>query len=203
VTATCTAGDVRGMPLTDVDPGELVRRASTGDEDAWRELVDRFGPLLWGVASTYRLGHTQTADAVATAWMRLVEHIDSIRDANRVAGWLVTTVRRECLARLQDSRREYLVDDLVGAGEPEEEADMDRRLAFEEDRRLIRRALAQLSDRERQLALVLFADPSPSYRQIGARFSMPVGSIGPTRARILDKLRRILAEVESAQPLAG
>ena len=85
--------------MTDQDTAELVQRAAAGDELAWRQLTDRLGPLLCRVSSTYRLGEAEAADAVATVWLKLVENIDSLRDGNAVTGWLITTLRRECLAR--------------------------------------------------------------------------------------------------------
>jgi RNA polymerase sigma factor (sigma-70 family) len=189
--------------MTGIDTAELVRRATTGEELAWCELVARYSPLLRHTARPYGLGDAEAADAVAATWLRLVEHISSLRDGTRVASWLVTTLRRECLARLNAHRREYPVDSFPGRDEPAAEVDMDRQLVDEEHRRLIRRALAQLSGRERRLAIMLLADPSPSYRQISASLSIPVGSIGPTRSRLLRKMRLILAVDESELALAG
>jgi RNA polymerase sigma factor (sigma-70 family) len=188
---------------TQVADDELVRRASAGAEDAWRHLVSRYEPLVRHTARRYRLGDAETADAVATTWLKLVENITTIRDGTRVAGWLATTVRRECLARVSHNRREQLVDRFLGANEPRQEIDMECRLTEEDDRRAIQRALARLSDRERRLALLLFSDASPSYRQVSTRLSIPLGTIGPTRSRILEKLRRILIDYESELTLAG
>jgi DNA-directed RNA polymerase specialized sigma24 family protein len=85
--------------MTDQDTAKLVRRAAAGDEPAWRHLIDGLGPLLCRVSSAYRPGEAEAADARATAWLKLVERIGSLRDGSAGPGWLETTLRSECLAR--------------------------------------------------------------------------------------------------------
>jgi len=80
--------------MTERETAELVQRAAAGDGLAWRRLIDELEPLLRHVSSTYRLGEAEAADARATAWLKLVEHIGSLRDGGSVQGWLVTTLRR-------------------------------------------------------------------------------------------------------------
>ncbi len=172
---------------------QLVQRAAAGDELAWRQLIDGLGPLLRHVSSTYRLGEAEAADAVATAWLRLVEHIGSLRDGGAVPGWLVTTLRRECLCRARARGRERPVADFAGEGEPVEVVDFDLRLVGTDRRRRVRRALMELSESQRQLIAMLFADPAPSYAEISASLAIPIGSIGPTRSRLLGKLRDALS----------
>jgi RNA polymerase sigma factor (sigma-70 family) len=180
--------------MTQQDTAELVQRAATGDELAWRRLLDDFGPLLRHVSSTYRLGEAEAADAVATTWFRLVENIGSLRDGCAVQGWLVTTLRRECLARARARSRERPVADFADVDEPVHVVDFDRWLVGADRRRMVRKALMELSEPQRQLIAMLFADPPPSYAEISASLAVPVGSIGPTRCRLLDKLRRALSE---------
>jgi DNA-directed RNA polymerase specialized sigma24 family protein len=120
--------------MTDQDTAELVRRAAAGDELAWRQLIDGLGPLLRRVSSAYRLGEAEAADAVATAWLYLVENIGSLRDGSSVPGWLITTLRRECLARASARSREQLLADFAGVDEPVDVIDFDRRL-LDADRR--------------------------------------------------------------------
>jgi RNA polymerase sigma factor (sigma-70 family) len=179
---------------------ELVQRAAAGDELAWRQLIDRFGPLLRHVSSTYRLADAEAEDAVATTWLKLVEHVGSLRDGRAVAGWLVTTLRRECIARARG--RERPVAEFAGVDEPVDIVDFDRWLVDADRRRMVHRALRELSEPDRQLIVMLFADPTPSYAEISASLAMPVGSIGPTRMRLLRKLREALSE-EKAWELAN
>jgi RNA polymerase sigma factor (sigma-70 family) len=183
--------------MTDQDTAELVRRAAAGDELAWRQLIDRLEPCLRRVSSAYRLGEAEAADAVATVWLKLVEHIGSLRDSSSVAGWLMTTLRRECLARASARSRERPLADLAGVDEPVDVIDFDRWLLGADRRQLVDRAMMKLSEQERQLIGMLFADPKPSYAEISANLAMPIGSIGPTRCRLLGKLRDAMADDEA------
>jgi RNA polymerase sigma factor (sigma-70 family) len=182
--------------MTQQETAQLVRRAAAGDELAWRQLIDRLAPLLRHVSSTYRLGEAEAADAVATTWLRLVEHIGSLRDGSAVPGWLVTTLRRECLSRARARSRERPVADFTGQDEPVDVVDFDRWLVGAHRRRRVQSALMELSEPQRQLIAMLFADPAPSYAQISASLAMPIGSIGPTRSRLLGKLRDLLSAEE-------
>lgn len=176
------------------DLSTLVARAAAGDERAWDALVDRYTNLLWAVARGHRLGQADAADVVQTAWLRLVEHLDRLERPDRVGAWLVTTARRECLRVLRRGGREPPVDlderfhaDVSGLPPPDQQVlDHDRDA-------LLRVALESLGDRCRTLLRVLAADPPPSYEEISAALGLPVGSIGPTRGRCLERLRRALA----------
>ena len=185
--------------MIDQDTAELVRRAAAGDELAWRRLIDGLGPSLHRVSSTYRLGEAEAADAVATVWLKLVENIGSLRDGRAVPGWLVTTLRRECVARASARSRERPVADFAGAHEPVDVVDFDRWLLDADRRHLVHRAMMQLSEQQRRFIGMLFADPAPSYAEISAALAMPIGSIGPTRCRLLGKLREALADDDSRE----
>ena len=189
--------------MTEQETAELVQRAATGDELAWRRLIDQFEPLLRHVSSTYRLGEAEAADARATAWLKLVERIGSLRDGGAVQGWLVTTLRRECLARARARSREQAVADFAGVDEPVHIVDFDRRLVGADRRRMLHTALKELSESHRQLLTMLFADPPPSYAEISASLAVPIGSIGPTRSRLLDKLRQALSDEGPELAIAG
>ena len=185
--------------MTDQDTAELVRRAAAGDELAWRQLIDGLGPLLRRVSSAYRLGEAEAADAVATVWLKLVENIGSLRDGSSVPGWLMTTLRRECLARASARSREQLLADFAGVDEPVDVIDFDGWLLDADRRQMVHRAMMKLSEQQRQLIGMLFADPTPSYAEISASLAIPIGSIGPTRSRLLGKLRDAMSETEGLE----
>jgi RNA polymerase sigma factor (sigma-70 family) len=182
--------------MTDQDTAELVRRAAAGDELAWRQLIDGLEPLLRRVSSAYRLGEAEAADAVATVLLKLVENVGSLRNGSAVPGWLITTLRRECLARVSARSRERPVADFAGIDEPADVIDFDRWLLDADRRQMVHRAMMKLSEQQRQLIGMLFADPMPSYAEISANLAMPIGSIGPTRCRLLGKLRQAMADEE-------
>jgi RNA polymerase sigma factor (sigma-70 family) len=135
-------------------------------------------------------------------WLRLVEHLSAIREPDRLAGWLATTTRRECLAILRKADREQptdACDDRLGtSADPDwapDEAGPEVIAVRQDHRVLVRRALATLPEQHRRLIGLLACSPPPSYQEISAGLGMPTGSIGPTRKRILARLR---AELEAA-----
>ena len=178
----------------------LIHRAAEGDAAAWNAIVDEYSGLLWSVVRGFRLNEAQAADAVQTTWLRLVEHVADLREPDHVAGWLKTTAHRVCLQVIRQGGREQLTDwdedrgSEAGARYDGPDEDGPEAAALrQEHRALVRRALAELPDRHRQLMELLVASPPISYQDISARLGMPVGSIGPTRARILARLREALA----------
>lgn len=186
-----------------VDVATLVRRAAEGDEAAWNEIVDRYAGLLWSVVRGFRLGDAQAADAVQTTWLRLLEHLPAVREPERLGGWLRTTARRVCLEVLREARREEpadLSEEHARFGCPATaDADGPEGCALRRDREAaVRRAVLTLPERQQRLLALLVADPQPSYEEIGTRLGMPVGSIGPTRARILARLRGALEAADVA-----
>jgi RNA polymerase sigma factor (sigma-70 family) len=173
--------------LSDAETGELVSRARAGDAEAWERLTDRYTGLLWSLGRGMRLSHTDTADAVQTTWLRLVEHLDHLRNPEGVGSWLVTTMRRECLGALRRSARTTTVDgldDIPAAGD-----ELDDALLRDERDAALWRAFAGLQPRCQALLRVLMSDPPPTYAEVSAALDMPVGSIGPTRQRCLAMLR--------------
>jgi RNA polymerase sigma factor (sigma-70 family) len=180
---------------------DLVQRAADGDREAWGAVVERYSALLWSVARSHRLSDAQAADAVQATWLKLIEKIGTIREPGRLAGWLRTTARRECLETLRRTGRERPSDpqssepvaapasDLVD-GDPEASALRRERVD------LVRAAVQTLPEHSQQLLGLLVASPPLRYEEIGARLGMPVGSIGPTRARLLARLRTTLAAAD-------
>ena len=171
---------------------ELVPRAATGDRQAWESLVARYERLVWGVVRSHRLGDADAADVFQTTWLRLLEHLDSLRNPDAVGGWLATTARNECLRVLRHQSRQIpTADDQI----PEEPvpAQIDDALLADERDAALWRAFATLSARCQALLRMLAADPAPSYEEISGALGMPVGSIGPTRGRCLESLRRSVA----------
>jgi RNA polymerase sigma factor (sigma-70 family) len=169
----------------------LVARARAGDQLAWDEIVERYAALVWGTCRRFRLSDADAHDVGQNVWLRLVEHLPSLREPAALPGWLATTTRRECL-RVQrggwDRDRELLDSELDRAAD-EETTRVDEALLAAEREHLVREAFAQLPEQCRRLLTLLVRDPPMSYSEISALLDIPVGSIGPTRARYLAKLR--------------
>jgi RNA polymerase sigma factor (sigma-70 family) len=170
----------------------MVRAAASGDHRAWDALVDEFGGLVWAVARAHRLSDADAADVAGATWLRLVEHLGDLREADRVGAWLATTARRECLRVLRGAQRQVPTGDDIEA-EPADAADVAGELMTAQRDVALWRAFARLPERDQALLRLLVTDPAPSYEAISAALDMPIGSIGPTRARSLERLRRELA----------
>jgi len=179
------------------DVAALVRAAAAGDERAWSALVDRFSKLVWAIARTHRLGADDAAEVSQTTWLRLAEHIDRLQDPSKVGGWLATTARHESLRVLRGAGRQIPMGDDMP--EPDHPAPaIDEELLRNERDSMLWQAFSRLPARDQALLRLLVSDPMPSYEEIGAAMGMPVGSVGPTRARCLERLRREAEVVELA-----
>jgi RNA polymerase sigma factor (sigma-70 family) len=176
------------------DVGVLVLLAAAGDKSAWERLVDRYSRLIWALTRDYRLAEADAADVVQATWLRLLEHIDRIEYPERIGSWLATTARHECLRHLAASKRVMLVEDHDAAfgSTAGHQPDVDERLLAEERAEAVREAVATLPTRSRQLLELLMADPPVPYSEISDQLGLPIGSIGPTRGRCLERLRLIL-----------
>jgi RNA polymerase sigma factor (sigma-70 family) len=171
-----------------------VRRAAQGDEAAWAALVEQYGGLLRAISMSFRLGRDEGADAAQTTWLRLVEHIGTLREPERVAGWLSVTMRRECIRLVSRKRREQLTDDFAWTEPRSDGTTVDADVLLAERNARLWQAVDRLPARQRQLLRALNVSPQPSYHDVSSALSMAVGSIGPTRAKALRRLRELLAE---------
>jgi RNA polymerase sigma factor (sigma-70 family) len=185
------------------DTGLLVRGAAGGDEAAWHGLVARFSSLVWAVARAHRLTNADAADVYQTTWLRLAEHIGRIEHPDRIGAWLATAARRECLQSLRSAAKTAPTDDMdrlditPAVGNPTEEAVLAAETEREDAARAATmwRAFGELSGRCRELLRILMASPPPSYAEVAAALGLPLGSIGPTRARCLQRLREEMARI--------
>jgi RNA polymerase sigma factor (sigma-70 family) len=174
----------------------LLARADAGDQSAWNSIVDRYTNLLWSVGRAHRLDSADAADVVQTTWLRLVENLGRIQDPERLPGWLATTARRECLRILRRSGREIVggADDLALEIVDELAPALDTRMLAEERDAALWECFERLSERCRRLLRVVMAAEPPAYAEVAAALGMPIGSIGPTRMRCIDRLRQLTSE---------
>ena len=177
--------------ISDDSIAELVQRANEGDSTAWNQLVDRYLPLVMSVMRSYRLGDKDCEDVCQTVWLRLVENLGRIREPRAIPAWIVRTTKNEALRVSRQRLKSVPVDVAEGSllDRVPDAAELDLHLLQAERDQAIRDGLAMLSHQQRQLLLLLVADPPVPYESIGQQLGMAVGSIGPTRARCLEKLR--------------
>jgi RNA polymerase sigma factor (sigma-70 family) len=176
-----------------LDVAGLVGHAAAGDRWAWERLVEQYNQLIWAMTRDFRLVESDAADVVQITWLRLLEHIDRLKQPARVGSWLAATARRECLRTLAARKRMVPVsDDATLDGVATHQPEVDERILTEERAQAVREALALLPRRWQRLLELLMSDPPASYTEISDQLGLPVGSIGPTRGRCLDRLRVLL-----------
>jgi RNA polymerase sigma factor (sigma-70 family) len=170
----------------------LVSRAQDGDQHAWNAIVERFLPLVGAIARQHRLSEADADDVGQTVWLRLVEHLDGLREPAALPGWIRTTARHECLRLLAARGRTRAVDPQDGGLDTLDAVTddvSDVELVAAERRQALRDALAELPEARRELLLLLLVDPPLAYEEISRQLGIPIGSIGPTRARAFAALR--------------
>jgi len=193
ITCTWVRRPRKGRTMRD-DPSviALVMRVCDGDQEAWNEIVERYSPLVWSICARYQLSRPDTDDVGQGVWLTLVEHIRNLRQPAALPGWLATTTRNECLRILRTARR-YDPDGLPADDSMPQDLDeraIDEDLIDAELNVALRSAFAELGEACHKLLSLLIQDPPPSYADVSSSLGIPVGSIGPTRARCLAQLRR-------------
>jgi RNA polymerase sigma factor (sigma-70 family) len=167
----------------------LVRAALRGDERAFVTLVARFERPLRSIVRSYRLSGWDADDVIQSTWMQFLEHGGELREPAAISGWLATTARRYCLRLLQSHVRELLLEDPTTT-EGGYDGRLDADMLAAERRAALDASLSRLTVRQRDLITLLLDEPELSYEEVGQRLGLPIGSIGPTRARSLSRLRR-------------
>jgi RNA polymerase sigma factor (sigma-70 family) len=169
----------------------LVTRAAASDQGAWDEIVDRYAPLVWSICTGFRLSNHDIEDVAQNVWLLLVGQLGTLREPAALPGWLATTTRRECLRVVTTSRKsERLGTELDEAAQFVADTVVDEEILVAERNTALRAAFAELPPRCQQLLSMLLRDPPCSYGTISATLGIPIGSIGPQRARCLERMRK-------------
>jgi RNA polymerase sigma factor (sigma-70 family) len=189
-------------PLAALDDAALVALVQRGSQTAWDELVRRFSGLVAAVARSHRMSVDDAADVAQVTWLQLYRYVGGLRQPERIAGWLATTARRECrrvIAGRQEPVRSPTDHGLLSPDPGPEDT-----LLAGERREAVGRALDRMPDRSRRLLQLLMWDER-SYEDISTEMDMPIGAIGPTRARALQRLARQpeVTGLESVRPGAA
>jgi RNA polymerase sigma factor (sigma-70 family) len=169
------------------ETGDLLQSAALGDDGAWTEIVNRYRGLVGAVVRSYRLQDADARDAEQRTWLRLVEHRGSVRDPERLGGWLATTASRECLRILRESRA-LATDELDALADPDRS--VEERVVDADTVERLWKIVAQLPPRGRTIMRELFADEPRPYAEVARATGIPIGSLGPSRARLIERVRR-------------
>ena len=174
-------------PQRSTDLEGLVQRALQHDEQAWRQLVDTLKGVAWKVLYSYDLSEDDRNDVFATTFFRLYERLATIREPEKLPGWVATTARNEANSAYRRANRTVPMAELplrAVSG-----ADHGERIEDDELRTAMLAAFRRLNPEQQALMRLLSADPPLGYDEIGRLLNLPHGSIGPTRQRCLQRLR--------------
>ena len=170
---------------------DLVTRARNGDQRAWDALVERYAPLIWSICRHYRLGRDDAEDVGQRIWLQFINQLSAIREPAALPGWLTTTTRRECSRAVRAAGGPQAAGPLLDESIPDKQTvTAEQELLAAERQAALREAVTCLSPSRQQLMAMLIKDPPVSYAEISGRLGIPVSSIGPTRRRCLDQIRR-------------
>jgi RNA polymerase sigma factor (sigma-70 family) len=168
----------------------LVIRAAGDDQRAWDELIERYAPLLWAICTRYRLSNHDIEDVGQSVWLLLVTQLGKLREPAAPPGWLATTTKRDCLRVVTATRKSQQLGSTVDDAPFADERAIDEEILIAERNAALRTAFAELPPHGQHLLAMLFRDPPCSYSEISATLGIPIGSIGPQRARCLERLRQ-------------
>jgi RNA polymerase sigma factor (sigma-70 family) len=175
---------------------QLVAACQKGEAWAWDALVDRYKRLVYSVALRVGLSQEDAADVFQTVFAVLLENLHKLRDPQGLAAWLITTSKRTSWSAIRKRQRETVSSEIMQLPVSEARQAQSGHSWDEErwaDQVLVREALELLGERCKRLLRMLYYDRTdPSYEQVSGKLGIPLGSIGPTRARCLQKMRRIL-----------
>lgn len=180
---------------------DLVRGVLSGDDGAWAALVGEYAPLVWSVARRHRLSRADAADASQNTWIAVARGLATLRHPDRLAGWIATTARHECL-KIRSAVAREIPADWIDAPEPTEIGPEPAAMRSARDR-LLWQAFASLPARCRDLLGLLAQAPELTYAQLGQALDIKVNSVGQTRGRCLEILRRRLEILDIREESAG
>lgn len=173
---------------------ELIEACLRGNSLAWEALLVRYQRLIYSIPLRYGLPAHDADDIFQNVSLLLLENLGRLRDRQRLGAWLATTTRRECWRTLRQRQQVILfsrtggMDEQIPSGQRSDEDFLDL-----ERQSIIRSAVDLLGTSCRHLLMLLFyTEPRPPYAEIARALAVPEGSIGPTRARCLAKLMKIL-----------
>jgi len=163
---------------------DLIDACLRGEQDAWNELIARYQRLIYSIARKLCPQPEDAADVFQRVCLDLYQSLGSLRNDRTLPAWLITVAKRRSYAVLRETREIIPIEEYVTEAKPEVEA--------VEKEFLLERAIGELPERCQSLLRLLYLDPhEPSYEEVSQRLGMPVASIGPTRARCLEKLRKL------------
>lgn len=176
---------------------ELVKRCLAGRAEAWELLIHRYRRLIYSIPVSYGFDSEQADEIFQSVSLKLLEKLPKIRKTESLASWISTTTRRECWHQSKQRRQNVPLEDEHGETLIDEDPKILARIVALERQHAVALAMQKLDSRCRQLLSALYyEDPTPSYEEISRRLDRPVGSLGPTRRRCIEKLKKIFESLQ-------
>jgi RNA polymerase sigma factor (sigma-70 family) len=170
---------------------DMLLRARAGDQAAIGEIIERCTPMLRALARRYVANPAEVDDVLQDVWLTFVQNLDRIHEPAATRGWLVRVLTHTAWRAQRRAGRAVPTADVGerAAVHDTEDAAL-RRVWCDELRDRLTPALRALRPADRRLVVLLASDRQPDYRTVSRLVRRPVGSIGPTRQRALERLRR-------------
>lgn len=193
---------ISAPPPPPPDDAELLARCARGEAVAWEALVHRYQRLVYAIVRRIGLDEHMAADVFQTVFSRLIQHLPRLQDPSRLQAWIVTTTKREALLqrkrglRTVSMSRDDDADDATDWDFADDTPTAEEALSSLQLHNSVRNAMDRLDPRCRNLLMLLFNDDDDRampYEEVARRLGTPIGSIGPTRSRCLDKLRTLVS----------
>jgi len=179
----------------------LIRACTKGDESAWEALIQRHKRLIYSIPVAYRMSTADSDDIFQRVALKLLQHLRNVKRAESLPAWIIVTTRRECQSALRGRRRELPIEDSTAERLSEDPPDVTRRLDAVAAEHNLSIALGRLDRGCRELLSAMYVEePRPSYQEISRRTGRPMGSLGPTRARCLAKLKKLFLKLGGKAP---
>jgi RNA polymerase sigma factor (sigma-70 family) len=174
----------------------LIAACKNGDRKAWSAVIDLVSPLIFSICRKLKLSREESFDIYGQVCYLLLQNIDKLRSASKLPAYVGTMTRREIYAHYRRSRIfDYPGELFAGWSAGTNEETPEKQLEETERRQTLMEAMLELPPRDYHLLRMLFFEQSePDYEEVSRALDIPVASIGPTRARSLAKLQKILAE---------
>ena len=181
------------MGASDSELDRLLERSQRGDADAWESLVARLKDAVYAVPRRYRLDKDDAADVFMATFQALHRDLDRIASGRALPRWVAVVAARES-ARLRRLKDRTVTDVPLEEIVAEDDAGAEREAIRADESFRVRAAMARMAPRCRELLATLYAEEGTSYAEVSERLKMPIGAIGPTRARCLERLRKMMEE---------
>jgi len=178
------------------DDPRLVKECLAGNEDAWSLLIDKYKALIYSIPVKYGLPPHEAADVFQSTCMELLTRLPELREPRALPKWLMQVAHHQCYRVKRQAQRLVSRDAEPDLPEPETPAIAETLVQQTQEEQMLRDAMGTLTPQCRRLVeLLFFETPARPYAQVAAELGLALGSIGFTRQKCIERLRRNLDEL--------